>query len=227
MPHIGTLTEKSLHASLKRYFALPGDELEAPIAGFVIDIVRGDQLIEIQTGGFTPLRRKLATLLAAGYHVHLVHPIAAAKWIVRAAAAGGRPSRRKSPRRGRSLDIFYELVRIPHLLADPALTIEVVLTHEEEVRLDDGQGSWRRKGWSIADHRLLEVIDSQVFRTPEDYLACLPTDLPRPFTNKTLAAQLAVPIWLAGKMTYTLEKAGWLERTGKDGKAHLFTWGSE
>jgi hypothetical protein len=223
MSHIGTLTEKSLHASLKAYFSRPGDELEIPVQGFVVDIVRGERLIEIQTGGFTPLKRKLARLLAEGYHVHLVHPIPAAKWIVKQSETGRRLSRRKSPRSGRSLDIFYELVRIPHLLAEPAFSIEVVLTHQEEIRRDDGLGSWRRKGWSIADQRLLEVVETRVFRGRDDYLACLPRDLRRPFTNRVLARKLGVPIGLAGKMTYTLEKAGWLARTGKDGNAHLFT----
>ncbi|HUF37460.1 MAG TPA: hypothetical protein VMN57_02965 [Anaerolineales bacterium] len=223
MPHIGTLTEKSLHAALKAHFARPGDELEVPVEGFVIDIVRGNELTEIQTGGFTALKRKLAALLAVGYHVHLVHPIPAVKWIVREAGGGRRAGRRKSPRRGRVLDVFAELVRIPHLLAAPGFSLEVVLTHQEEVRTDDGRGSWRRKGWSLADHRLLEVVETQVFRNREDYLACLPPDLPRPFTNRALSQSLGAPLWLAQKMTYTLEKAGWLERAGKEGRAHLFS----
>ena len=223
MPHIGTLTEKSLHAGLKRGYARPGDELEIEVEGFVIDIVRGGQLIEIQTGGFTPLKRKLASLLRSGYHVHLVHPIPAAKWIVKQTEGGRRISRRKSPRKGRPLDVFFELVRIPHLLADPGFTLEVVLTHQEEVRRDDGQGSWRRKGWSITDHRLLKIVETRVFRERDDYLACLPGDLLRPFTNRALARHLGIRIGLAQKMTYTLEKAGWLERVGKDSNAHLFT----
>ena len=40
---IGELREGPLHAALKRWYARPGDVLEAPLAGFVIDIVRGDR----------------------------------------------------------------------------------------------------------------------------------------------------------------------------------------
>jgi DNA-binding IclR family transcriptional regulator len=65
-------------------------------------------------------------------------------------------------------------------------------------------------------------VETRVFRDRDDYLACLPGDLPHPFTNRALARKLGVPIGLAQKMTYTLEKAGWLERVGKDGNAHLF-----
>ncbi len=39
-PHIGTLNEKPLHASLKMWVAEPGDQFEVRIGRFVADIVR-------------------------------------------------------------------------------------------------------------------------------------------------------------------------------------------
>ncbi|MHA1257030.1 MAG: hypothetical protein ACTSPS_15680 [Promethearchaeota archaeon] len=45
---IGTLKEKSLHAELKNWLKLPGDKIESPVDGYIIDIVRGELLIEIQ-----------------------------------------------------------------------------------------------------------------------------------------------------------------------------------
>ncbi|KKL60374.1 hypothetical protein LCGC14_2205950 [marine sediment metagenome] len=47
--HIGTLKEKTLHRELKKWFSIPGDKIEAPIDGYIIDIVRKKLLIEIQT----------------------------------------------------------------------------------------------------------------------------------------------------------------------------------
>jgi hypothetical protein len=38
-------------ASLKKWYAQPGDRFEVPVDGFVIDIVRDDLLLDIQTGG--------------------------------------------------------------------------------------------------------------------------------------------------------------------------------
>jgi len=55
---IGTLNEGALHAQLKEWYRRPGDLLEQVAGGFVVDLVRGDLLVEIQTGGFAPLRRK-------------------------------------------------------------------------------------------------------------------------------------------------------------------------
>ena len=36
--HISTLNEKPLHAGLKEWYARPGDRIEVPVDGFLIDI---------------------------------------------------------------------------------------------------------------------------------------------------------------------------------------------
>lgn len=221
-PHIGTLAEKSLHAALKEWLAQPGDQQEVRVDGFVIDIVRGENLIEIQTRHLGAIKRKLAHLLPH-HPVHLIHPIAAEKWIIRQTAGGQPISRRKSPKRGHLIDIFAELVRIPHLLPHPDLTVTVLLTQQEEIWRDDGQGSWRRKRWSVHDHHLLDVVTQHTFTTVNDWAALLPEELPQPFTNRELAAALACRQNLAQKMTYTLRHAGLIEAVGKKGNAWLYS----
>ena len=72
---IGTLRETSLHAALKTWYACPGDELEASVEGYQIDLRRGAQLVEIQTRNFAALKRKL-TQLVERHPVRRVHPIA-------------------------------------------------------------------------------------------------------------------------------------------------------
>lgn len=220
-PHIGTLAEKSLHAALKERLFQPGDKHEIRIDSFVIDIVRGDHLIEIQTRHLGAMKRKLAQLLPH-HSIQLVHPIAAEKWIVRQTADGQPISRRKSPKRGRLIDIFAELVRIPHLLSHPNLTVTVLLTQQEEIWRDDGQGSWRRKRWSVFDHCLLDVVGQHSFETADDWLTLLPDDLPQPFTNRELATILNCRLNLTQKMTYTLRNAGLIEVSGKQGNAILY-----
>ena len=59
-PGIGTLRERPLHASLKRWYAEPGDRTEVAVDGYVIDLVRGDLLIEVQTRGLSSARHKVA-----------------------------------------------------------------------------------------------------------------------------------------------------------------------
>lgn len=218
---IGTLQETSLHAALKDWLARPGDGLEVPVAGYQIDIVRDDELVEIQTANFGALRPKLKKLLP-DYRVQVVYPIAREKWICRVGANRKRRSRRKSPKRGRVEHLFTELVRLPQLAHHPNFSLLVVLTQEEEIWQDDGQGSWRRKGWSIADRRLLKVVEQRLLARPADYLEFLPAGLPRPFNNRDLAEGLGARRRLAEQMTYCLRKMELIQPAGKHGRFTMF-----
>lgn len=220
MSDIGRLGERSLHAALKDRIAQPGDRFEVDIDGYVIDLVRGDLLIEIQTRGFANIKRKLAALLDE-HRVHLVHPVPAARWIVKM-DGDKRLSRRKSPKRAGVRDLFRELVYIPHLLAHANFTLEVLLVHEEEIRHNDGKGSWRRKGWSITDRRLLEVVAAHVFTTPGDLLPLLPPEMPEAFTTQDLARGLGIPRRTAQQMAYCLREMQLIHRTGKRGNALVY-----
>jgi hypothetical protein len=221
MNKIGTLAEKSLHAGIKEWYGRSADQFEVKVDGFVIDIVRGEQLIEIQTRHFGAMKRKLKRLLE-DHPVLLLHPIAQEKWIVRQTAVGNPISRRKSPKKGQPLDLFSELMRIPHLLPHPNLVVGAVLIQQEEIWRDDGQGSWRRKGWSLHDHKLLDVLGMQTFATPADLLIMLPPDLPQPFTNKQLAKLARIRPNLAQRITYTLARCDVIEQVGKDGQSNLY-----
>jgi hypothetical protein len=216
-PHIGTLSEKSLHASVKTWYARPEDRVESPVDGYVVDIVRDDDLlVEIQTRSFAPLKRKLAKLTKS-HRVRLVHPVAAEKWIVKVAENGAPLGRRKSPKRGRVEDVFHQLVSIPHLVGHERFVLEVMMIHEEEVRLFDGKGSWRHPEWRQVDRRLVDVVEQRRLRTPVDAAALLPPPavLPRPFTNKQLAEAAGLRRILAERMTYCLRKMEALQVVGK------------
>ncbi len=186
---IGTLKETSLHAELKNWAAQPGDRFEVKIDGYTIDIVRGETLIEIQTRNFAALKPKLYRLVEK-HPVNVIYPIPVEKWILRQGADGNSIHRRKSPRRGRLEHVFLELIRIPHLISEPNFSLQVVFVREEEIQIDDGRGSWRRGGRSIADRRLIEVLDTVTFNKPDDFHRLLPPGLPETFTARDLSAAL-------------------------------------
>ncbi len=220
---IGTLGEKSLHAAVKDWYARSGDRLEAKVDGFHIDIVRRKLLIEIQTTNFSSLKRKLNTLTER-HRVRLVFPIAQEKWIVRVASDGvTQIGRRKSPKKGHLFHLFEELVSIPELTKDKNFCLEILLVQEEEIRCNDGLGSWRRKGWSIADHRLLKVLNWKVFRKPSDYVGLVPSELPDPFSTSELADSIHQPRRLAQKMAYCLRHMGVFQVVGKNGNSFLYS----
>lgn len=220
---IGTLNEKPLHAALKAWYAQPGDQFEVAVDGFVVDIVRGDLLIEIQTGSFSSIKRKMKALVQ-DRSVRLVYPIAREKWIVRLAKDGSGDvlGRRKSPKRGALEHVFGELVSFPKLLANPNFSLEVLLIQAEEIRSYDGRRGWRRHGWVIQESRLLDVVGRRLFETPDDLAAFIPADLTEPWTTADLAAAIGQPRWLARKMAYCLRKMGTVEAVGKQGNAILY-----
>lgn len=219
---IGTLNEKPLHVALKAWYARPGDRFEVAVGGFIVDIVRGGLLVEIQTGNFSAIKRKL-TVLTASHPVRLVYPIAREKWIVKLAKDGdGISGRRKSPKRGAFEHLFGELVSFPRLLSDPNFSLEVLLIQEEEVRRYDGKRGWRRRGWVTHERRLLDVVESRLFESPADVGALIPRGLAEPFTTSDLAAAIGKPRRLAQKMAYCLREMGVVEPVGKRGNAILY-----
>ena len=216
------MQETSLHAALKNRYAIQGSAQEAFVDGYLIDVVQGELLIEIQTRNFGAIRNKLNALVES-HPVRLVHPIAQEKWIVHLPVDGDIPlSRRRSPRRGRLEHLFIELIRIPDLIKHRNFSLEILLIHEEEIRRADGKGSWRRKGVSIANRCLLKIVDQHLFTTPADFRVFLPTDLPTPFTNRQLAEKLSIKPNLAARMTYCLRALGILEVAGKQNRSYLY-----
>ncbi len=224
MTGIGLLNERSLHASLKEWYAQPEDRFEVAVDGFVIDIVRHDLLLEIQTGSLASIKSKL-TSLADSHRIRLIYPIALEKYIVKLRKGkGSGTTRRKSPRKGRVEDLFWEMVSFPQLLANPNFSLEVLMITEEEVWRYDGKRSWRRKGWTVDDRRLLQVVEQKPFDEPGDWLALLPNELDA-FTARDLAAAIGIRTQLAQKMAYCLRKVQVIELAGKEGRANLYRVG--
>jgi len=221
MPGIGLLNEKPLHAELKMWCAQPGDQFETVVDGFVIDIVRDDLLLEIQTRSLASIKAKLANLVRS-HPIRLIYPIAREKWIVKLATEGRRGvTRRKSPKAGRVEDLFWELVSFPQLLSNPNFSLAVLMIREEEARRYEGKRRWRTKGWVTEERRLLDVVEQRLFEKPADLLALLPEVLGS-FTARDLAEAMDIRLDLAQKMAYCLRKMRAINLIGKRGRANLY-----
>jgi hypothetical protein len=221
-PHIGTLREKPLHASLKQWCAEEGDRFEVKVDRYVIDIVRGHQLIEIQTRGFSSMKKKLHRLLDEGHQVLVVYPIPVTKRIVRLDENGEILGKRKSPKRGSALDVFAELVSFPDLVSHPGLQMRLVLVEEDEYRKKEENKAWRRRGWVVQERRLVEVLDAIDIGSPADLMALLPDDLPAVFTTADLATAAGCQRRLAQQAAYCLRMMGAAEIVGAEGRAHEY-----
>jgi hypothetical protein len=218
---IGTLNEGSLHAALKSWYATPGDLVEHPVDGYVIDLVRDGLLIEVQTGGFSPLRLKLEDLIER-HRIRVVAPIPRVRTIIRVTDQGELLSSRRSPKHGRYEDIFARLVSIPTMIGHEGFELEILLTVEDEVRVHRPGQARRRKGWVVLGRTLVEVVDSMRIRTPVDLGRLLPSRLPAAFSTADLAGSAGIPRRLAQQMVYCLRATDLVEIAGKEGNALLY-----
>lgn len=221
MTTIGSLNEKPLHAALKEWYRREDDQVEVPMEGFVVDLVHDGLLIEIQTSGFSSMRKKLDRLLDS-HSMQLVYPVAAEKWIVKLDEDGGEVSRRRSPKRGIAADVCAELVSFPSLLSHPNFTLEIALIEEEEVRRPDAKKGWRRRGFVVEERRLVDVLATVELGSPEELLGLLPEGMPDPFTTADLADGLGRSRHLAQEVAYCLRVSGAVKTVGRDKRGILY-----
>jgi len=133
----------------------------------------------------------------------------------------GAAIRRRSPKRGRLEDLFWELVSIPQLLSNPNFSLEILMIRQEEVRRYERQRKWRRKGWVIEGRQLLQVLDQRLFGASADWLWFLPDGL-ESFTTSDLASGTNTRRDLAQKMAYCLRESRMIELIGRRGRANLY-----
>jgi hypothetical protein len=215
------MNEHTLHSEIKRVYSLPGDLFEVKLDNYIVDILRGELVIEVQTRNFSALKEKLQTLIKTR-QVRLVYPLPEKKWITYVTKEDAAVNQRKSPKKGRLTDLFRELVKIPDMLCENNFSLEVLFIDEEEIRCDDGKGSWRRRGISIKERRLVKVNNRLLFQNNSDYLKLMPDNLDEIFTNKEFAKSAKMSLRTARQITYCLRKSGFIKIARKKGKELCF-----
>lgn len=159
---IGTLSEKTVHAVMKNYYAPDTDMHEIPIENFVADIYTGQEIIEIQTRAFNKMRRKLDAFLPL-YPVTIVYPIPHIKWLSWIDEETGETSpKRKSPKTGNPYMAFIELYKIRPYLSNPNLHLKLALLDMEEYRLLNGWSRDKKKGSERYDRIPVKFAEESV-----------------------------------------------------------------
>lgn len=218
--------ETSLHQRMKRMYADDESQVEQKVGRYVIDVIRGDELIEIQFSSLASINRKVQTLIK-DHKVRVVKPLVTRKQLIRCAGKGERVvSRRRSPKRGQLLDIFDELIYFTRVFPHRNLVLEVPLIHIEEWSYPTPPSKKRRrrppKKYTVEDQRLVEVTDTYEFRTAGDLTGLLPKGLPQPFDTAQLAEALETKRWIAQQAAYCLRRMKAITEVGKEGNAILY-----
>lgn len=194
---------------MKADYAEPGDRFEVPLDGFVIDIVRDRSLIEIQTGSFGAMGKKLDHLLPSN-QILLVYPIAVETYLQKPDVTP-----RKSPKHGSVYDLFAELVSIPTLVDHPNLSLEVVLVAVTKVQVADAKVRRGRGGFRTEDRQLREILGRHRFNDGRDLLELVPDGLPPVFTTADLARRAGIGRGVAQQMAYCLRPLGLFIEQGR------------
>lgn len=219
---IGTYGEKSVHATLKRYFQPDTHFHEQPVAGYIADICFGDEIYEIQTAHFYSLRKKLDAFLKE-YQVTVVYPIPYMKWICWTDPDTGEvKERRRSPKKGRLQHIFPEIYRLRAYLRHPNLRFCIMLLDMEECRLLDGHGAERKKHSTKYDRIPTRLEQELWLRQPSDYRQLLPEGLPEEFTAREFAKAARIPLKTAQTGLLLLTELGIVNRIGKAERSYLY-----
>ena len=221
--------ETSLHRDLKLHYAGPSCKTEVRLDKYRIDAVHLGRLFEIQHGSLSAIRDKVSRLL--GDHcLTVVKPIVARKRLIKLAEKGGEPiERRWSPKRGKLLDLFDELIYFTRVFPHRRLTLEIALVEVEEWRYP---GHGRRRRHRAQDHlvddlKLVRICDTVTLKTKSDLRRLVNSHLgdetlPRDFHTGHLAAALAVRRHIAQRIAYTFRQMKIVKVVGKEGNAILY-----
>lgn len=181
---IGTLSEKRLHATVKRYLCEDTDchEVGMKERKFVADVRVGNEIYEVQTGSFFPMKQKIAYYLTStDCTVTVVHPIAKNAWTcwIDPETLEFSP-RRKSPKHGRAEDLLPEMYHLLPHLGNERLQFRVLLIETQDFRWKRVKG--RRRTAERYERIPLSLVEDITFSSPADFSRFLPPTLPSHFT---------------------------------------------
>ncbi len=220
---IGTLGERTLHVILKKLYEPKPELREVKVGGFVADIKRGSDIVEVQTRDFWRLRKKLPIFLGEN-RVKVVYPVAEKKtlrWVDTDSGEISEP--RRSPKHCGFNDFLLELWQLRPILPLEGLSFDVVRLELEEYKLLTGRSRDRKKYGAIRAERIpTRLIAIDTYELPEDFIASLPSGLPEEFTSAEYAKAAKLRTGYVGKLIQTLVTVGAIEECGMRGRAKLY-----
>ena len=219
---IGTLGEKTLHAVLKDYFQEDERFQEFTVDGYVADVVREDEVVEIQSRDLYRLAPKISTFLVEN-RVTVVHPIALSKTVFWMDPETGECiSQRKSNKKGKVIDILPELYGLRDFLLNEKFRVCIMLLNVNEYRILDGYGKDKKKRATKLDRYPTALIDEIYLACVDDYRRFLPSSLPEEFSSSDFRIAAKCDLRTAQIALNIFSKLGLVRETGKKGRKKMY-----
>ncbi len=217
--NIGTYKEKTLHKVIKNYYCDDPQYQEVKFSGCVCDILKENDIIEVQTRNLNKLREKLDKY-PIDYNVKIVYPIPHIKYINWIDPDTFEiKSQRKSPKVGTIYDAFKELYRIKMYLNKPNIKVTLLLIDVYEFRNLNGWSKDKKKGSVREDMIPTELIDEIDIN---DFRLFLPETLGSEFTSNDYKKAIKRNINIARTGLTILNYLGLIKVDHKDKRSNVY-----
>lgn len=215
---IGTKQEHTLHQYLKYYFCNNSMCHEQKCNGYIVDIFKDNQIIEIQTSSFNAMRKKLEILLET-YPITIVYPIICEKTIYNYDDNGELQSIRKSPKKEHPLKIGKELYKINHLLNNLNLNFICTILKINEYRVPY-LNRYKKQKMTRINQIPYELVDIIHLQNKNDYQKLIPFETE--FTASEFRCKLKLSPREASSTLISLRTLGVIEVIRVDGKKYIY-----
>ncbi len=217
---IGRLGEKVLHASIKLYLDSDHSHHEIKVGEYVADLRNENGIFEIQTGSFTPLKRKLEAFLPEE-RVTVVYPMANKRRLIWIGQDGSFSKPRTSPLKRHTVRAFGELVKILPYLTHEHFTFRLMLFDLDEYRLVSQNGG-KGRGTRRYERIPTALVEEIVCQTPADYAKLLPDTLPNEFDAGIFSKVTRLKGMAASGALKVLTVLGVFERRREGSRAYVY-----
>ena len=219
---IGTLGEKTLHAVLKFFYEEDETFHEVKVGSFYADIASRGRIIEIQTGSFYPLRKKLDNFIISS-RVCVVYPVAVNKTLCWVDSESGQVvSRRLLNKKGRINDVLKVLPAIKDFIGDANFALRIILLNVEEYRLLDGKDATKKKKATKLDKIPTGYIDEVVLEDKRDYMMLVPEALGDSFTFAEFQKAVRFQRVASHRALRLLTEIGVIRLARKEGRKYIY-----
>lgn len=219
---IGSLGEKPLHAIIKNYLEPNPQNQEVAVQSHIADIFNRYGIIEIQTGSFGKINKKLQLLLP-DYPITLVYPAAVKKtitWID--PATGEAVQTRQSPKHDNGLSVFYQLPYIkPENRCHNNLHLCILQLAVHETKLKNGYGKNQKKRAQRTGYTPVGLHGQVYFKQIKQLSRLLPFAPQEEFDVAMLQHRANISRVLAQRVCKVLTDCGALMRD-KQGRKYLY-----
>ena len=224
MNQIGTLSEKSVHAELKKYLE-PNEEFhEVKVGNYIADIKRDNEIFEVQTQQFKNLISKLNYYISKGYDVTVVYPLIREKYVNWVDPISSEiVERRKSSYKRYIQDIFKELYWIIDYIVKGKIKLKIVSLTAEEYKYLDGYGHNSKKRATKIDKVPSKILSEVNIESIDDLRIFLPDTLPKEFTSKDFQKHTKSRNKYLGSGLKLLRELGVIEIVRKQGNSYIYS----